>query len=255
MPIALLTDFGTSDYYVGAVKGVILSINPTANVIDITHEIEPQDVASAAFILRACYQDFPVGTVFLCVVDPGVGSDRRAIIVETDRYYFVGPDNGLFSFVLSETAAVHVIENRRYFRPLVSSTFHGRDIFAPVAAHLSKGVEFQEFGPRIDDAIVLADSEPRQIDEKTIEGRVIHIDRFGNLVTNIPDSIAERFSKIEIAGTSITELRRTYADSRSDQAFAVVGSAGLIEISVNRGSAAIVLSASMGTKVILQYVI
>lgn len=254
MPIALLTDFGTSDYYVGAMKGVILSIDSDAVIVDITHEIAPQDIASAGFILRACYKDFPVGTTFLCVVDPGVGSKRRAIVVQTNRYFFVGPDNGLFSFFLDENAAVHMIENEAYFRPPVSSTFHGRDIFAPIAAHLSKGVEPTEFGSRVDDAVVLANSQPRQLDENTIEGRVIHIDRFGNLVTNIPSLVADRFSEIDIAGTSISELRQTYAEARRGEPFAIVGSAGFIEISVKNGSAAETLNVGRGTPIYLKFI-
>jgi S-adenosyl-L-methionine hydrolase (adenosine-forming) len=252
MPIALLTDFGTSDYYVGAMKGVIVSIDPDASIVDITHEIEPQNIASAAFILRACYEDFPKGTIFLCVVDPGVGSERRAIIAQTESYIFVGPDNGLFSFILKKTATIHAIENETYFRYPVSSTFHGRDIFAPVAAHLSKGVGLMEFGPQISDSVVLPDSHPWQISESTIEGSVIHIDRFGNLVTNIPASVAGRFDVIEIGDTRITQLKRTYADGRSDEPFAIVGSAGFIEISFNRGSAAQTLKASYDTKVTLR---
>jgi len=248
MPIALLTDFGTRDYYVGAMKGVILSIDPAAAIVDITHEIEPQNIASAAFVLRACYRDFPDGTVFLCVVDPGVGSVRRAIIVKTDRYFFVGPDNGLFSFVQSEAAGIHAIENERYFRQPVSSTFHGRDVFAPVAAHLSKGAEPREFGRRIDDPTVLPEIEARHIDENMIEGHVIHIDRFGNLVTNIPASLADRFSKLEIADTSIITLHESYLQADSDTPFAIVGSAGFIEISINRGSAANVLRCTNGSK-------
>jgi S-adenosylmethionine hydrolase len=247
MPIALLTDFGTSDYYVAAMKGVIYSINASANVIDITHDIGPQDVASAAFILQACHRDFPAGTIFLCVVDPGVGSNRRPIIAQTDRYFFVGPDNGLFSFVLDDSATVHAIENRRFFPPLVSSTFHGRDVFAPVAAFLSEGIKITEFGPRIHDAIVLPDTEPIHVDENTIEGRVIHIDRFGNLITNFPSSLAERFSKIDVGRISINDLQSSYAEAGSDRPFAIVGSAGFIEISVMNGSAAETLKCSNGT--------
>jgi S-adenosyl-L-methionine hydrolase (adenosine-forming) len=249
MPIALLTDFGTRNYYVGAMKGVILSINPDASIVDITHEIEPQDIVSAAFILRACYRDFPVDTIFLCVVDPGVGSQRRAIIVQTEKHLFVGPDNGLSSFVLNKHTTVHAIENEQYFCQPVSFTFHGRDIFAPVAAHLSKGVGPAEFGARISDPVLLPDTHPWQINEDTIEGTVIHVDRFGNLVTNLPAGLADRIDEIAIAETRVTQLERSYAQAKSNQPFAIVGSAGFIEISVNRGSAAEVLKSSFGTKV------
>ena len=253
MPIALLTDFGTSDYYVGAMKGVILSIDPSAVIVNITHEVAPQNIASAAFILRACYRDFPDGTIFLCVVDPGVGSERRAIIAQTDRYIFVGPDNGLFSFVLDERATLYAIENEAYFHQPVSSTFHGRDIFAPAAAHISKGVAPNEFGPRIDDPVVLAESKSRHLDENTIEGRVIHIDRFGNLVTNILAKSANRSSKIDIAGETIVSLQSSYAAAGSGP-FAIVGSAGFIEISVKNGSAAEKLNAGIGTPVTLRLI-
>ena len=254
MPIALVTDFGTRDYYVGAVKGVILSINPTASVIDITHEIAPQDIAAAAFVLHACYSDFPAGTIFLCVVDPGVGSNRRAIIVKTEDYAFVGPDNGVFSFVLKHSDAVYAIENDTYFRKPVSATFHGRDIFAPVAAHLSKGVSPAEFGPRISDPIMPPDVAPWQIEPKTIEGSVIHVDHFGNLVTNLSADIAERPFTLEISNTQITKLTSSYVEAESDDPFAIIGSAGLIEISVKNGSAVEKLKASRGTPVTLKFI-
>ncbi|HWF90001.1 MAG TPA: SAM-dependent chlorinase/fluorinase, partial [Pyrinomonadaceae bacterium] len=147
--ISLLTDFGTADYYVGAVKGAILSVNPSAVVVDITHEIPPQDVATGAFTLLAAYQTFPAGTIHMAVVDPGVGSTRRAIIVSANEQFFVGPDNGLFTYIYDREPSHRVIHvtAERFFRPDVSTTFHGRDIFAPVAAALSNGVEIEEFGP------------------------------------------------------------------------------------------------------------
>ena len=148
MIIALLTDFGTKDYFVGAMKGVILNINENAKIIDITHEIEPQNIRSASFTLRACYKNFPPKTIFVAVVDPGVGSERRAILVETEDYFFIAPDNGLLSFIFNESDdfLVYEITNEKFFNQPVSQTFHGRDIFAPCAAHLSKGVLPAEFG-------------------------------------------------------------------------------------------------------------
>jgi S-adenosylmethionine hydrolase len=254
MTIALVTDFGTRDYYVGAMKGIMLSIDPQANVVDITHEIAPQDIVEAAFVLRACYRDFPKGTIFLCVVDPGVGSNRRAIIVETADHRFVGPDNGVFSFAARSADAIYSIENDAYFRRPVSSTFHGRDIFAPAAAHLSKGVSPAEFGPQIDDPILLPDAVPYQIEPNTVDGSVIHIDRFGNLVTNLDGAIADRPFKIEIGNKQITRLLRSYAEAETDGPFAIVGSAGLIEISVKNGSAAERLRVTRGTLVTLRFI-
>ena len=176
--ITLLTDFGTADYFVGAVKGAILSVNPSAVIVDITHEIPPQDIEAGAFTLLAAYKTFPVGTIHVAVVDPGVGSTRRPIIVKTNEQFFVGPDN-TFTYIYDREPShriVHVTADR-FFRPSVSSTFHGRDIFAPVAAALSNGVALEEFGEEINDQVRLPSLETPL--------RVIHIDRFGNCVTNI----------------------------------------------------------------------
>lgn len=254
MAIALVTDFGTRDYYVGAMKGVMLSIDPHANVVDVTHEIAPQQVAEAAFVLQACYRDFPKGTIFLCVVDPGVGSDRRAIIVESESYWFVGPDNGLLSYAAKRADAIYSIENKAYFRQPVSATFHGRDIFAPVAAHLSKGVPTVEFGPRISDPVILPDAVPYQTGPSTIEGSVIHVDHFGNIVTNLDASIAARPFELDIANTKITTLSRAYSEAETDEPFVIFGSAGLIEISVKNGSAAEKLRARRGTPLTLRFI-
>src|SRR5437870_2878972 len=157
MPIALLTDFGNRDYFVGAIKGAILTVAPGAPIADITHEVPPQDIRSAAFMLGACYRDFPANTVFVCVVDPGVGSERRPIVVEAADRYFVAPDNGLLSFVVesSDESRAFEISNRRFQRPRVSRTFHGRDIFAPAAAHLCNGVKPEDFGVQVFDIVRL----------------------------------------------------------------------------------------------------
>src|SRR5215468_6432838 len=184
--IALLTDFGTQDYFVGAMKGVILSINTAATIVDITHEIPPQDIEAGAFNLLSCYRDFPAGTVHVAVVDPGVGSDRRALVIESANQFFVGPDNGLFGWICEreESWAAIEISNDKFFRHPVSQTFHGRDIFAPVAAALSAGHEPSEFGPAVSDIVRVESLQPATISANTIEGRIIHIDRFGNCVTN-----------------------------------------------------------------------
>ena len=244
-----MTDFGTRDYYVGAMKGVILSINPDARIIDITHEIEPQNVISAAFVLSACYRDFPPATIFVCVVDPGVGSKRLAIVIESNGSKFVGPDNGLFSFVLGSNARVTAIENDKFFRKPISSTFHGRDIFAPVAAHLSLGIDSRELGPEITDAVVLANIRLNRTNENTLEGSVIHIDHFGNIVTNITADMAGDAFQLEIGGRLISNRREFYAGAEPGQPFVVTGSAGFIEISINGGSAADKLDVKTGSPV------
>jgi len=239
--ITLLTDFGTADYFVGAVKGAILSINPRAVIVDLTHEIPLQDIEAGAFTLLAAYQTFPAGTIHVGVVDPGVGSERRPIIVSANEQFFVGPDNGLFTYIYDRESShrvVHVTSNR-YFRPSVSSTFHGRDIFAPVAAALSNGVGLEEFGAEIDDTVRLSSLETPL--------RIIHIDRFGNCVTNIT---RDRLAKsLVINGQTISEFRRFYGDGDDESLFAIWGSAGFLEISVNGGSAAKVLSVKRGDEV------
>lgn len=252
MPIALLTDFGTRDYFVGAMKGMILSIDPKAIIVDISHEIEPQNIQSAAFVLGACYHNFPTGTVFVCVVDPGVGSNRKAIAVEAGEYFFVGPDNGLFSFVYKDRTRAFTLENERFYRHPVSPTFHGRDIFAPVAAHLSLGVPVAEFGPPADDPVKLSNIPVKQITNDEFEGRVIHIDHFGNLVTNITAKQASRAFKLEMGGRLIVNRREFFAGAAAGEPFAILGSAGFIEIAVDRESAADKLNAKVGTRVVMR---
>lgn len=257
--ITLLTDFGTVDYFVGAVKGAILSVNPGAVIADITHEIPPQDIESAAFTLLATYKTFPAGTIHVAVVDPGVGSARRAIIVSTGEHFFVGPDNGIFTYIYDRESSHQTfqITAEEYFRPAPSSTFHGRDIFAPVAAALSNGVKPQAFGPSIDDEVRLENPlHPVQKDGKA-EGRIIHIDRFGNCITNITrDVLADDTNATLLVKRKVI---RTFKTFYSDEAgspndlFAIWGSAGFLEISVKGGSAADVLRTKRGHKVILTF--
>jgi S-adenosyl-L-methionine hydrolase (adenosine-forming) len=253
MPIALLTDFGTRDYFVAAMKGTILSINPSAVIVDITHEIPPHDIREASFTLRACYRDFPPGTIFLAVVDPGVGSERRAIAAEAGGFYFVAPDNGLLGFIFGdESTQVYEITETRLFRSSVSSTFHGRDVFAPVAAHLSSGVKPEELGRGISDPVSFGEPEPRLF-EGGIEGEVIHIDRFGNLVTNITPGDLPASYNVEINGRIIEKQVDHYAGAREGEMFSITGSAGFLEISVREGSAANALDAQPGLKVIVRH--
>lgn len=239
MNIALLTDFGTKDYFVGAMKGVILRINENASVIDITHDIEPQNIKSASFNLRACYKNFPEKTIFTAIVDPGVGSERRAILVETAEYFFIAPDNGLLSFIFNEEKSFRVVEitNENFFYKPASNTFHGRDIFAPCAAHLSKGVKTFEFGGSIDNFVKIDEIKPRRISEDETEAQIIHADRFGNLVTNLKkEDLPENFC-LEINNQRIEKLKNFYAEAEKNEVFAIFGSAGFLEIVAFQNSA------------------
>src|SRR5215208_6569160 len=185
--ITLTTDFGESDYFVPAMKGVIYTINPAAEVVDLTHQIPPYDIYSAAFTLMCCYKDFPKMTLHLVVVDPGVGSSRRPILVMTDNYNFIGPDNGVFSYIYQREHVHRIVHftEQHYFRAPVSSTFHGRDVFAPCAAYITKPVEWRKMGEEISDPVKFNTPTPVALSEKQVRGHVIHIDRFGNIITNI----------------------------------------------------------------------
>jgi len=260
MPIiTLLTDFGSQDYFVGAMKGTILSINPAANIVDITHEIPPQDIRSAAFNLLATYKDFPVDTVHVVVVDPGVGSDRRPILLQCAKQFFVGPDNGVFSWVCEreENFRAFHLTNKRFFRAPVSSTFHGRDIFAPVAAALSTGVAPEDCGAAVDDLVRLESLKPRTTDEGMTEASIIHIDRFGNCVTNLTRDDLGRDgldgAKLMVNGHEVSSLREHFTDGEAskDELFCVFGSAGFLEIAAQNSSASIILGARRGDALIL----
>lgn len=255
MVIALLTDFGIQDHFVAAMKGVILTINPDATLVDITHEIPPQDIGSAAFVLRACYKDFPIGTTFVCVVDPGVGSERRAIIVETENYKFIAPDNGLLDLVLSETEwfKAFSVTNPKYLRENISNTFHGRDIFAPAAGHLSTGVVASQFG----EPVSLEIKEQRMDAEGSTgfpaEARIIYIDHFGNLVTNIGNDALPDNVEMEINGKQTSKVYSFYAEAKAGELFLIRGSAGLIEISIRDGSAQAELGAERGARLVIKH--
>lgn len=243
MPVvALLTDFGLQDHYVGALKGSILAACPEATLVDLTHEVPAHDVAAAALALDAAYTVFPAGTVFVAVVDPGVGSERRPVAVGAGRWLFVGPDNGIFTLVLDAhpQARVHLLANPGLYRLPVSPVFHGRDVFGPAGAHLARGVSLSEVGPRIDDPVRLEMPRPRAV-PGGLEGVVIHVDRFGNLVTNLrePDlSAAARGKALAVRlGATPVPLVRTYSDVPPRTPCALVGSSGRLEIAVREGRA------------------
>ena len=250
--ITLTTDFGVRDSYVGALKGALLSVNPGAIIVDISHAIEPGNIGKGAFVIAGAYSYFPAGTIHVGVVDPGVGGERNAIIVETEQYLFVGPDNGLFTIALGRENIVRSVElaEKRFFREPLSSTFHGRDIFAPVAAHLSLGVKPAAFGPKLSYCVQLACATPEFSDTshsgKVIYGTVIYIDNFGNLVTSIREAdIASYFTDIEFVELTV-ELKRskipgilaTYSEVVEGEVVALIGSSGYLEVAVNNGSAA-----------------
>jgi S-adenosylmethionine hydrolase len=253
--ITLTTDFGLDDWFVGAMKGVITRIAPRVQVIDLTHGIPPGDIRAGAFALAAGCRFFPTGTIHLAVVDPGVGSDRNAIAVQTEEYCFVGPDNGVLSFALrnERIKRIHALENKRYLPSSISQTFHGRDVFAPVAAHLAKGVPIQKLGSKRNDLERLSWPEPR-LDENGIEGEVVYIDRFGNAITNIDAGMLNRLQaavcEIGRKPAQKCPVKNCYQAVPTGKPVAVLGSSGFLEIAVNGRSAAKRLAIKIGTKVV-----
>jgi S-adenosylmethionine hydrolase len=247
--ITLLTDFGTADGYVAAMKGVIAAIVPDALIDDASHDIAPGDVHAAAWVLAGYWRFYPRGTIHVAVVDPGVGSARRALAALADDQLFVAPDNGLLTRVLGAARVSNVvaIENERFLRDVRSATFHGRDVFAPVAAHLVRGTSHRELGPVISDPVRLQLPQPNR-SGKSIAGVIVHIDRFGNLVTNIPADWIDVQSRVQIGSRELL-VHRTYADVAAGQPLALIGSRDVLEISVRDGNAAAVLSAQRGTSV------
>lgn len=237
MIITLLTDFGMKDPYAGIMKGAILSINPNVTIVDITHEVDPQDIREGVFIVEEYCRYFPEGTIHLCIVDPTVGSTRRPIIVTKDGHFFVGPDNGLFTLLYRGDYEAYVIENAYLMCNEISSTFHGRDIFAPVAAHLSTGFHPSAFGRMISDTVRFADIFP-VIEDNCLVGEVVRFDRFGNAITNIHTDVLERFTQdrsftISINDMSFTTIHKSYYES--DYA-CLIGSSGYLEFGYYKGS-------------------
>lgn len=261
--ITLTTDFGYKDPYVGILKGVILDINPHAGIIDISHGISPQDIMEASLLLRSSFRYFPHGTIHVAVVDPGVGSNRRPIIISTQHYYFVGPDNGIFSFVYEyadEPRVLH-LNATHYFLPAEDSTFDGRDIFAPIAAWLSKGIDLENFGEPINDYVKIPFPKPKIVGDNILEGEIISIDRFGNASSNILSKDIKDFLKSEgsvvdiqglkimIKGKEISGLSKFYAQALDKGPSAIINSSGLLEIYIYRGNAAKVFELRKGDKI------
>src|SRR3954465_592765 len=252
--IALLTDFGLRDHYAGTMKGVALGICPDATLVDITHDIPPHDVLTAALELAASYRYFPAGTIFLTVIDPGVGSHRRGIAAEAGDYRFVAPDNGVLTGALRETAPKRVVEltERRYARPTVSRTFEGRDRFAPAAAWLAKGIQLSALGRAVTSYHQIEIPQPQVGDQ--LAGVVLLIDRFGNLVTNIDRRTFESFTRaqpvaLKVNDHAIARVVATYSDIRAGEVCALFGSTEHLEFAVNGGSAADTPHAAKGAKV------
>ena len=253
--IALLTDFGSRDHYAGTMKGVMIGICPDVTLIDITHEISPHDVVEGALQLAASYRYFPAGTIFLAIVDPGVGSPRRGIAAEAGDYRFVAPDNGVLTAVLREMPPKRVVEltERRYARPTVSRTFEGRDRFAPAAAWLAKGIQLAALGRTVTSYQQIEISEP-EVNESRLSGLVLLVDRFGNLVTNIDRRTFETFTHgqpvaLQVAGHPIAGVVATYSDIHAGEVCALFGSTEHLEFAVNGGSAATALGVERGAVV------
>jgi len=255
--ITLTTDFGTADHFVAAMKGVILGIAPRVRLVDITHEITPYEVNEAAFVLAQAWSWFPKGTIHVAVVDPGVGSERRPILVEAGGHRFLGPDNGIFTAIYDAAPhRVREISNRKLMLAHVSRTFHGRDVFAPAAAHLAKGAPPARFGKQIQDFLRSATLHPVRTKPHVWSGAILRADRFGNLITNLhidhlPDVRTRPFA-LKVGLETIRRLALTYTEAAIGEVFAIVGSSGYVEISANQASAARQLGCGAGAPVELE---
>ncbi len=252
--ITLTSDFGTCDWFVGTMKGVIFSINPRVTVVDLTHEIPPGDIRAGAFALAAGCRFFPHGTVHVVVVDPGVGGPREGIAVQTEDYIFIGPDNGVLSLALARERIkmIRQLKNEALFLSTVSHTFHGRDVFAPAAAHLSSGVPPRKCGPRQEELVQLEWPRPR-VTAASVKGEIVYIDRFGNLITNIGGECLEPFrntaTRVFGKGRKLCSVADFYQAVPAGKPVAVLGSTGFLEIAVNGGSAARMLQLEVGDPV------
>jgi S-adenosylmethionine hydrolase len=259
--VTFTTDFGLSDHYVGAMKGALLSINPDARILDISNAVQSYDVLDGAITIAQSYRYFPSDTIHIVVVDPGVGSSRRPLVVTTEKHLFLAPDNGVLSFVFEreERLSVRHITSDHFFLQPVSQTFHGRDVFAACAGWLSKGVEPHKFGEEITDFVRLAAPRPKAAGERAWKGIVLKVDKFGNLITNfrpedLPQIFAERPAafQITVGKAQVSRLKRAYAEGTPGEVFAIEGSMGFLEIATNRASAAAAAGVGRGSEVTVQ---
>jgi len=259
--VTLTTDFGGGDHFVGTMRGVILGVNPAAQVVDLCNSVSSFDVLDGALTIAQAYSYFPAETVHLVVVDPGVGSARRPLLVTTSRHYFVAPDNGVLSLVMDreERVSVREITAKHYFLEPLSNTFHGRDVFAPCAGWLSKGVEPEKLGDEITDYMRFALPKPKATSEHTLKGAVLKVDKFGNLITNLtPDNAPAVFSadakvKITVGQGTLSGIHTSYAQGKPGELFGVLNSMGFLEIACNRGPAAQAAKAGRGAEVLVEF--
>ena len=260
--VTLTTDFGVTDHYVGAMKGVILGVNPDARIVDICNSVQSYDVLDGAITISQCYRNYPSDTIHMVVVDPGVGTARRPIVATTERHIFLAPDNGVLSLVYEqeERLSVRHITSDHFFQSPVSNTFHGRDIFASVAGWMSKGVEAIKLGEEITDFVKFAAPKPKAISDTQTKGIVIRVDKFGNLVTNLrPDDVPALFQEptpaftLVVGKAQVTKLRTSYSQAGPGELFAILGSMGFVEISANRAPAAALAAVNKGAEVNISF--
>jgi hypothetical protein len=258
--ITLLSDFGEADHYVACMKGVLLQRAPTAQIVDITHVIQPQDIVHGAFVLRQTFEYFPQGTIHIAVVDPGVGTKRRILAARYANQIVLAPDNGMMTFlhrdfVLEE---LRVVENSRLYQNEVSNTFHGRDVFAPVAGHLWQGMLFEKVGPIARELELLNIEQPKSLERGGLEGQVLYVDHFGNVISNISAADLQRVRSpmermnVQVGPLRVGHLHTTYADVKPGEVVAVIGSTGMLEVAVNQGNAASHLRAAPGTIIVVR---
>lgn len=252
--ITLTTDFGLRDYYVSAMKAVMLGIAPEARLIDVSHDIPSQDIMAGSWVLKNSAMLFPSNTVHTVVIDPGVGTERHPIALQVEDQYFVGPDNGIFSLLTSDIDYTAVrLTKQEYLRDSPSNTFHGRDIFAPAAAHLSRGVPLEELGEPLDELVSYRWMQPIA-DKDGVQGTIIHIDKFGNLITNIPEALIKEMVeskkvKIYVGNVILNDISNTFGAVAEGEPVAYIGSAGMLEVGINKGDAEEMLGVQKGTQI------
>jgi len=262
--ITLTTDFGQKDHFVGVIKGVILSINPDAEIVDISHDIPPQDVLQAAFTLKHAYSYFPVGTIHVVVVDPGVGTNRKPLAASSEKGFFLAPDNGLLSYLYADNVIndVREITADHYWLKPRSGTFDGRDIFAPVAAWMSKGVNISSLGESISNYVVIDIPQPAVVQPNIWKCKILSVDRFGNLISNLSreqftafiESGEQKRFAFRVGEQTVSKISKAYAEGQPNEVLAVFGSSGMVEFCVNQGSAAAVTTLQAGKDVLLKVI-